>query len=67
MLSPISRRKPFSSWVLPLLLAILTAGALPAQAQTAPDLQGSGWVNAEELDLQRFRGKIVVLYFFEET
>ena len=48
-------------------LGALAAGAFPAYGQTAPEFEGSGWVNAKDLDLERFRGKIVVLYFFEET
>ena len=35
-------------------------------ADTAPELSGSGWVNAEDLSLERLRGKVVVLYFYEE-
>ena len=35
-------------------------------ADTAPELSGSGWINAEDLSLERLRGKVVVLYFFEE-
>ena len=35
-------------------------------ADTAPELSGSGWVNAEDLSLERLRGKVVVLYFYED-
>ena len=43
-----------------LLLATSTAGAQEL------DLSGSGWVNSKELDLERLRGKVVALYFYEE-
>ena len=38
----------------------------PVLADTAPELSGSGWVNAGDLSLERLRGKVVVLYFYEE-
>ena len=44
-------------------LLLLAALLLP---QETPELRGSGWVNAKELSLERLKGKIVVLYFFEE-
>lgn len=55
----------------PFALAALAATAfalLPraAAAQAAPELAGSEWVNSGELSLERLRGKVVVLYFFEE-
>lgn len=37
-----------------------------AAAQDGLDLSGSGWVNSKELDLERLRGKVVALYFYEE-
>ena len=52
----------FARTALGLVLAWASAG--PA---VAPELAGTGWVNAQDLDLERFRGKIVLLYFFEET
>lgn len=48
------------------LLGLILARAL-AGPSTAPELAGTGWVNVPELDLERLRGKIVLLYFFEET
>ena len=48
------------------LLGMILAWA-SAGPGTAPELSGTGWVNAQDLDLERFRGKIVLLYFFEET
>ena len=50
------------------LLAVACAAFFPrlTLADTAPELSGSGWVNAEDLSLDRLRGKVVVLYFYEE-
>lgn len=50
-----------------LAAAILLSLAVPARADKAPELSGSGWVNSKELSLERLRGKIVVLLFFEES
>jgi hypothetical protein len=47
------------------LFGMMLAWALGGPA--APELSGTGWVNSGELDLERFRGRIVFLYFFEET
>ena len=46
-------------------LALLLAAAT-AEAQEGLDLSGSGWVNSKALDLERLRGKVVALYFYEE-
>ena len=48
------------------LLGMILAWA-SAGPGTAPELSGAGWVNAQDLDLERFRGKVVLLYFFEES
>jgi len=50
-------------------LAFLAATAVPAVAgaQESLDLKGSGWVNARDISLERLKGKVVVVYFFEET
>lgn len=49
---------------------MMTTIALAALAALLPqeslELRGSGWVNSKELRLDRLRGKVVVLYFFEE-
>jgi len=45
----------------------LALGSALAGPAVAPELSGTGWVNAQNLDLERFRGKAVLLYFFEET
>jgi hypothetical protein len=48
---------------------LLAALALPAAAwaQETLELKGSGWVNAKDLSLERLKGKVVYVYFFEET
>jgi len=48
--------------------AILAALLVPsaAWAQQSLELKGSGWVNAKEIHLDRLKGKVVVVYFFEE-
>lgn len=43
------------AWMLSLLVA-----------QEAVEFKGTGWVNSKELHLDRLRGKVVVLYFYEE-
>ena len=50
-------------------LALLAALAMPAAAfaQETLELKGSGWVNAKDLSLERLKGKVVYVYFFEET
>lgn len=50
-------------------LAMLAALALPAAAwaQETLELKGSGWVNAKDISLERLKGKVVYVYFFEET
>jgi hypothetical protein len=45
------------------MLSLLLAVAL---AQDTLEFKGTGWVNSKELSLERLRGKVVVLYFFEE-
>ncbi|HVE39705.1 MAG TPA: hypothetical protein VNM14_07445 [Planctomycetota bacterium] len=49
--------------------AILAALAIPAAAwaQDSLELKGSGWVNARDISLERLKGKVVVVYFYEET
>ena len=50
-------------------LAVLAALAVPgaAWAQDSLELKGSGWVNARDISLERLKGKVVVVYFYEET
>ncbi|HLF94090.1 MAG TPA: hypothetical protein VJB14_11570 [Planctomycetota bacterium] len=50
---------------LPFLAAFL---ALPAAAaaQELPEFRGTGWVNSKDLSLERLKGKVVVLYLYEE-
>jgi len=48
------------------LLAALLVPAL-AWAQESLEFKGSGWVNAKDISLERLKGKVVVVYFFEET
>lgn len=50
-------------------LALLAVLAMPAAAwaQETLELKGSGWVNARDLSLERLKGKVVYVYFFEET
>ncbi|MBV8881162.1 MAG: TlpA family protein disulfide reductase [Planctomycetaceae bacterium] len=52
----------------PSLTAILAVFLLSAaaRAQDSLELKGSGWVNAKDLALDRLKGKIVVVFFFEE-
>ena len=49
--------------------AMLAALLVPAAAwaQSSLELKGSGWVNAKDIQLERLKGKVVVVYFFEET
>ena len=49
--------------------ALLAAMLVPAVAwaQETLELKGSGWVNAKDLSLERLKGKVVYVYFFEET
>ena len=54
------------TWLALAALAVpwpLAAGPKP---ETAPELRGTGWVNAQEYSIERLRGKIVFLYFYEE-
>ena len=48
-----------------LVLVMALLAAAPAQ-EGAPELRGTGWVNSKELSLERLKGKVVALYFFEE-
>jgi len=48
-----------------MLAAMLVPAA--AWAQETLELKGSGWVNARDISLERLKGKVVVVYFFEET
>ena len=47
--------------------AMLAAMLVPAGAWAQEfEFKATGWVNTRELNLERLRGKIVVLHFFEE-
>lgn len=46
--------------------AVLPAVAARAEGTAAPELRGTAWINGRDIELQRLRGKVVVLYFFEE-
>lgn len=48
------------------LVAAFLALPLAAAAQELAEFRGTGWVNAKELSLARLKGKVVVLYLFEE-
>ena len=50
-------------------IAIAAALLAPAAAwaQESLELKGSGWVNARDISLERLKGKVVFVYFFEET
>ncbi|HZE99770.1 MAG TPA: redoxin domain-containing protein [Planctomycetota bacterium] len=50
------------------ILAALAAFLVPAtlRAQETLELKGSGWVNSKELSLDRLKGKVVIVFFFEE-
>ena len=49
------------------MMSLILAAALMAQ-EGAPELAGAGWVNTpRELKLENLKGKVVVLYFYEET
>ncbi len=50
-------------------ITMLAAIAAPAAAwaQESLELKGSGWVNARDISLERLKGKVVFVYFFEET
>ena len=50
-----------------LALVLASAATAGAQDRAAVELSGAGWVNTPGLSLERLRGKIVLLYFFEET
>jgi hypothetical protein len=52
-----------------LAFTLLIAAAAPAapQDQVATEFNGAGWVNSPALSLDRLRGKIVLMYFYEET
>jgi hypothetical protein len=46
---------------------MLAAMLIPAVAWAQEvEFKGSAWVNTRELSLERLKGKVVVLYFFEE-
>jgi hypothetical protein len=47
-------------------IAAIALAALAALAQDTLEFKGTGWVNSKDLHLERLRGKVVVLYFFEE-
>jgi hypothetical protein len=47
--------------------AMLAAMLIPAAAWAQEfEFKSSTWVNTRELSLERLKGKVVVLYFFEE-
>jgi hypothetical protein len=48
-----------------LLALAVSAMALQASETTSSELRGAGWVNSRELTLERLKGKVVVLYFYE--
>lgn len=48
-----------------LVLSLVLAASAPAQ-EGAPELRGTAWVNGKELSLERLKGKVVALYFYEE-
>jgi hypothetical protein len=50
-------------------LTLLAAMLVPAAAwaQESLELKGSGWVNAKDISLEKLKGKVVFVYFFEET
>lgn len=50
------------------IAAALAAFLIPASlfAQDTLELKGSGWVNSKDISLDRLKGKIVVVFFFEE-
>lgn len=45
------------------MLTLLLAAAL---VQEPVEFKATAWVNTRELHLDRLRGKVVVLYFYEE-
>lgn len=51
-----------------LLAALFTAalGSVAAAQEGSLELRGSGWVNSRDLSLDRLKGKVVVLYAYEE-
>jgi hypothetical protein len=51
-------------WFLAFLALAVPLGAQSQEG--AAELRGTGWVNSKELSLERLRGKVVALYFFEE-
>ena len=48
------------------MLAALLAPAA-AWAQDTIEFKGAGWVNAKDISLDRLKGKVVFVYFVEET
>ncbi len=46
--------------------SLLLLAALLVPQDGAPELRGTGWVNGKELSLERLKGKVVALYFYEE-
>ena len=51
---------------IPAMVAALLVPAA-AWAQETIDFKGSGWVNAKDISLDRLKGKVVFVYFVEET
>ncbi len=53
---------------LTMIFTVLAALLIPAAAwaQDTLELKGSGWVNAKDIGLERLKGKVIVVFFFEE-
>jgi hypothetical protein len=50
-----------------LVTALLALGAQQQQPQgPTPEFCPSGWVNTTGYELENLKGKVVILYFFEE-
>ena len=49
--------------------ALLVAMIAPTAAadQESFEFKGSGWVNTRDLHLDRLKGKVVLLHFYEEN
>ena len=48
-----------------LAAALSTLSGVEGLAQDSPEFSGT-WVNSRDLKLENLKGKIVVVYFFEE-
>ncbi len=49
-----------------MLTSLILAALMAVPQESKYELKGTGWVNSKEMSLDRLRGKVVVLYFFEE-